>query len=106
MPCESAPPLLRVTVSNGSSACCPVGMAETFPGQPSGWAAEQALLRRAVAEINRLRPAFAIVCGDLINEFPGDDGAENVTRRQQVRATLDVAAPRVWQRSSTPRAPA
>jgi hypothetical protein len=68
-------------------------MSETFDGQPAGWANEQALLRRAVSEINRLRPAFAIVCGDLINEFPSDEGAETVTRRQQV--PCDAPAPRV-----------
>lgn len=60
-----------------------LGMQETFDAQPSGWATEETLLRRAVAEINRLRPAFAIVCGDLINEYPAEDGSENLKRTQQ-----------------------
>ena len=34
----------------------------------AGWDEEAQLLERAVAEINRLRPAFAIVCGDLVTD--------------------------------------
>jgi predicted phosphodiesterase len=60
-----------------------LGMAETFPGQTAGWAREEELLRRAIAEINRLRPSFAIVCGDLVNEYPGAAGEENLKRAQQ-----------------------
>lgn len=42
--------------------------------------AERAQMRRAVREINRLRPAFAIVCGDLVDEFPsGERGREKTS---------------------------
>lgn len=36
-----------------------------------GWTNEVDLMRRAVGEINRLRPAFAIICGDLVDALPG-----------------------------------
>merc|ERR1712048_1182066 len=39
-------------------------------GKTVGWAEEEKLLCHAVAEINRLRPAFAIVCGDMVNTYP------------------------------------
>ena len=60
-----------------------LGMAETFPTQPPGWDREEAMLRRAIADINRLRPAFAIVCGDLVNDYPGQDGSESDLRARQ-----------------------
>merc|ERR1712232_790647 len=31
---------------------------------------ELELMKRAASEVNRLRPAFAIVCGDLVDAFP------------------------------------
>lgn len=68
-----------------------------------GWANELALLRRAVEEVNRLRPAFVIVCGDLVNEFPpeerGREGADDDVRAAQERdfkeamGHVDVAIP-------------
>lgn len=60
-----------------------LGMAETFDNQPPGWAREEAMLRRAISEINRLRPAFAIVCGDLVNDYPCSDGSESELRQRQ-----------------------
>jgi len=44
-------------------------MADTQLGF-GNYAAERKLLGIAVAEINRLRPTFAIVCGDLTNAWP------------------------------------
>ena len=35
-----------------------------------GLGPERALLDRAVAELNRRRPAFAVVCGDLVQTVP------------------------------------
>lgn len=32
--------------------------------------------REQVKEINRLRPKFVVVCGDLINAFPSDPGSQ------------------------------
>ena len=66
-----------------------LGMAQTFAASdmgnamPPGWANEEAMLKKAIAEINRLRPAFAIVCGDLINAYPGEDGSESSERNAQ-----------------------
>jgi len=50
--------------------------------------AEKAQMRRAVSEVNRLRPAFAIVCGDLVDEWPVEEtgrpaAAANPDRRIQ-----------------------
>lgn len=48
-----------------------VGMESVFlKSKPKTWDAELALVRRAAEEVNRLRPAFAVVCGDLVDEFP------------------------------------
>ena len=52
-----------------------LGMADSFSSaEPQGWAEEEALLRHAVAEINRLRPAFAVMCGDFTQEYPSTGG--------------------------------
>lgn len=67
-----------------------LGMADQFRGRErrEGWAEELALARRAAEEVNRLRPAFAIVCGDLVDEFPveeRDRKADPEMRAAQVR---------------------
>jgi len=67
-----------------------LGLADQFVprDQRQGWAQELAHARRAAAEINRLRPAFAIVCGDLVDEFPSeerDSKADPDMRAAQVR---------------------
>lgn len=68
-----------------------LGMQQTFDEQPAGWAREEALLRHAIAEINRLRPAFAIVCGDLIDAFPGkaEDGEDGKETQMRAEQTFD-----------------
>lgn len=51
-----------------------LGMEAGFLGAGnSGWDLERQLAERAARAINRLRPAFAIVCGDLVNEFPPEE---------------------------------
>lgn len=63
-----------------------LGMETCFTGQ-NGWEKELELMRIAAAEVNRLRPAFAIVCGDLINEFPNEEAGRTANpelRKQQV----------------------
>lgn len=69
-----------------------VQMADTQLGLASkhgSWEDELELCRRAVEEVNRLRPAFAIVCGDMIDEFPGE---ENVDERQRRRPSAERRA--------------
>ena len=41
---------------------------------------ERALFERAIAEVNRLRPAFVVVCGDMIHDCGSDEQAREVLR--------------------------
>lgn len=63
-----------------------LGMAN---GSTRGWEEELELCRRAVDEVNRLRPAFAIVCGDMIDEFPDE---ENVDEKQRLSRSTERRA--------------
>lgn len=54
-------------------------------GADRGWEEEVALCHRAAEEVNRLRPAFAIVCGDLIDEMPIEERFDKRTRNQRNR---------------------
>merc|ERR1712118_638404 len=49
-----------------------LGMEASF-ARKSGWDKEIELVHLAAQEVNRLKPAFAIVCGDLVNEWPSDE---------------------------------
>lgn len=63
-----------------------LGMQTMFTGE-AGWDKELELMRLAAAEVNRLRPSFAIVCGDLINEYPTEERgriADPEKRRKQM----------------------
>jgi len=40
---------------------------------PRDWKEEMVLAEESVQWINKLKPRFAIVCGDLIHSFPTDD---------------------------------
>lgn len=60
-----------------------LGMEACFT-RGTGWEQEKELMRTAAAEVNRLKPAFAIVCGDLINEFPPEEAGDAELRKQQV----------------------
>mgnify|MGYP003316981348 CR=1 FL=1 len=46
------------------------------------WEEETATLTKAVEHINRLKPKFAIVCGDLVHEFPEGVGEKGNDRRK------------------------
>jgi len=62
----------------------------------AGWAEELGTLRTAVDHINRLKPRFAIVCGDLVHEFPehvGEQGDDERKARQT--RSLQAALSRV-----------
>jgi 3',5'-cyclic AMP phosphodiesterase CpdA len=73
-----------------------------FAGTPlifqlAGWtwsdtptAKEIALFERAIAHANRLRPAFVVICGDLI-QTPGD--AEQTAEFLRIAAGLDESIP-------------
>lgn len=63
---------------------------------PDNWQREIETMNRAIAEINRLRPAFAIVCGDLINAFPGAQGrAEQILDFKEICRKVDPLVPLV-----------
>jgi len=49
-----------------------IGLREATGGPP-GWEVEKEFVALAISEINRLKPAFAIVCGDHIQEWPNAD---------------------------------
>jgi 3',5'-cyclic AMP phosphodiesterase CpdA len=61
-----------------------LGMESGFTGRP-GWDRELELMRKAAAEVNRLRPAFAIVCGDLVNEYPFEEAGRERFNDTKVR---------------------
>jgi serine/threonine-protein phosphatase CPPED1 len=56
-------------------------------------AKEAALLAQAIDHANRLRPAFVVICGDLINR-PGDDS--QIADFLQTTSRLDPAIPLVF----------
>eukprot|EP00931_Biecheleriopsis_adriatica_P091470 TRINITY_DN65358_c0_g1_i1.p1 TRINITY_DN65358_c0_g1~~TRINITY_DN65358_c0_g1_i1.p1 ORF type:complete len:356 (-),score=74.93 TRINITY_DN65358_c0_g1_i1:350-1378(-) len=67
-----------------------LGMEASFlEGEKSklGWDKELALMKLAAQEVNRLRPAFCIVCGDLVDEWPSEENgrkdADDELRRRQ-----------------------
>jgi len=69
-----------------------LGMESNFVGKKAeeyGWHTEMALMRRAAEEVNRLRPAFCIVCGDLADAYPegenGTDRGRDDLRARQVK---------------------
>ena len=60
------------------------------------WDEETATLTKAVDEINRLKPRFAIVCGDLVHEFPEHVGEKgNDGRKAKQTRSLQAALSRV-----------
>lgn len=60
------------------------------------WERETELFSRTVEHINRLKPRFAIVCGDLVNQGPGGkSNPEQVREFQRIAARVDPAIPLV-----------
>jgi 3',5'-cyclic AMP phosphodiesterase CpdA len=55
-----------------------------------GFDQETKNFERAIAEANRLKPAFIIVCGDLVNK-PGDDA--QIAEYKRIAATRDRKIP-------------
>ena len=58
-----------------------------------GFAPETALFTRAIEHANRLKPAFVVVCGDMINQSENDDQIAEVKR---IGALLDDSIPLHW----------
>lgn len=72
-----------------------LGMEESFDKKVKGWDKELQLMRLAAAEVNRLRPAFCIVCGDLVDEWPEEEqgrrGSVDAARRELQEADFKAA---------------
>lgn len=61
-----------------------------------GFAQETALVKRAVEHVNRLRPRFVIVCGDLTNATPGQKQYEpQVAEYKRIFSRIDPLIPLV-----------
>ncbi|EER12627.1 conserved hypothetical protein [Perkinsus marinus ATCC 50983] len=52
------------------------------------WDEEVEMASRSISFINELKPKFVVVCGDLINAWPDQEGV----RREQVKSYMDVMA--------------
>src|SRR5262249_325131 len=62
-----------------------------------GWEQETALFSRAVASINRLRPRFVIMSGDMANQAVGEpEPAAQVAEFQRVAGGIDPAIPLLY----------
>ena len=59
----------------------------------TGFADENRLYERAIAEANRLRPDFVVMCGDMVHEK--DDPAQ-LAEVQRITGMLDSAVPIHW----------
>ncbi|MBI3910236.1 MAG: metallophosphoesterase [Armatimonadetes bacterium] len=65
-------------------------------GDDRSWEKETELLTRAVAHINRLRPRFVVVCGDLVNQPVGGPYYEaQVAEFQRIARQIDPSIPLV-----------
>jgi 3',5'-cyclic AMP phosphodiesterase CpdA len=53
--------------------------------QDESWAEEEALAQAAVRHINRLKPKFVVVCGDLVNALPNGPEPRPEQQAAQVR---------------------
>eukprot|EP00035_Acanthoeca_spectabilis_P000539 m.74003 g.74003 ORF g.74003 m.74003 type:complete len:573 (-) comp10263_c0_seq4:12-1730(-) len=76
-----------------------LGLAENFGMvngmDVSGWSIEKEMMELAVGHINRLKPAFAIVCGDLVNEFPLDDAQKREAQISDFRSVFSKIDPSI-----------
>lgn len=59
------------------------------------WDQETALFTRAVEQINRLKPRFVIVCGDLVNQVSGPKHADQVREFKRIARQIDPSIPLV-----------
>lgn len=68
-----------------------------------GWLEEESMLRLAVQHVNRLKPRFLLISGDLINAFPSGPGAAPEEASREIAAfktalgNLDPSIPLVVQ---------
>ena len=58
-----------------------------------GFAPETELFTRAIKRANRSKPAFVVVCGDMVNDSDNDDQVAEVKR---IAALLDGSIPLYW----------
>ncbi len=74
-----------------------VQLADTQFGMFEGdakWEKETALFEQAVREINRIKPRFVIICGDLVNQVPGGKyHAPQVAEFQRIARRIDSRIP-------------
>lgn len=63
--------------------------------EPEGFADEVEMLDQIVDEINRLKPAFCVVCGDMVNAMPQASSAEDREKRQAQTQAFRAACARV-----------
>ena len=61
--------------------------------QITGFADETALYEKAIAEVNRLRPDFVVMCGDMVND---QDDQEQLAEVERITAQLDSDIPMYW----------
>jgi 3',5'-cyclic AMP phosphodiesterase CpdA len=47
-----------------------------FQDDAENWEVESEMLRLAIRHINRLKPKFVVVCGDLVNAMPSEDSLQ------------------------------
>lgn len=67
-----------------------LGMERSFNKKVEGWEREVQLMAQAVEEVNRIRPAFAIVCGDLVDTYaPGERGGKPVDESDRAKQEAD-----------------
>ncbi|MCC2668579.1 MAG: Calcineurin-like phosphoesterase superfamily domain protein, partial [Armatimonadetes bacterium] len=59
------------------------------------WEQESELFTRAVEQINRLKPRFVIICGDLVNQVSGEKHAPQVREFQRIARQIDPSIPLV-----------
>ena len=62
------------------------------------WEEEGAMLKKAVDQINALKPKFVVVCGDLVNAYPDTQLAEQELQFadfKRITSQLDPAIPLV-----------
>lgn len=52
------------------------------------WEEESKMMREAIMHINRLKPRFVVVCGDLVNAMPQSEH-DHITRQRQKEQVRD-----------------
>jgi len=53
-----------------------------FMNENDSWDEELKLAQQSVKEINRLKPRFAIICGDLVHKYPEANPTSDIRSRQ------------------------